>query len=112
MTHAWLNLLAVLFSGFMGMGSTDTKQDYSEPAEYAVIERISDTEATLETPNGRLTVPLTLLPRLEHPEGEVLEIRRGDVLEIRVDPEERNRRLASGNARLHRMRTASSLAEL
>ena len=110
MTHAWLNLLAVLFSGLMG--STDTATNHFERTEYAVIERISDIDATIETATGNITVPLALLPRMERMEGEVIEIRKGKTLEIRVAEEERNRRLASGNARLRRMKEATTTSEL
>lgn len=104
MTHAWLNLLAVFFYGFMGTNAAVGTENYPKQSEYAVVERITEDEAILETSRGYIGVPLAILPPMEKYEGAVLE--------IRAAPEERERRLALGQARLHRMKGMSQISEL
>lgn len=101
MTHAWMNLLAVIFTSFTTINSASIateaawEEGDSVVSEYAVVECVEDDEVILETVRGSFSIPRAML-------SEEME-REGAVLEIRLALDEEERRLARSHERLERM---------
>lgn len=99
MTHAWMNLIAVLTTVFsMGTSDADTVKNV-ENVEYVAVERISDAGAYIETPSAHVFI--------EH--GNRSGMREGDVIEYRIANDEIENRLSNAHARLERMENTSTL---
>lgn len=101
MTHAWLNLLAVIITSLTSMNTasvvaeTVLVEQTATVSEYAVIEQVDDDDIILETVRGSFCVPREMFSEdMQH---------EGVVVEFRLASDERERRLAQGQERIDRM---------
>ena len=120
MTHAWMNVLAAiaisLQTGAVSMrgvsddalqleaieinaGDEEESEPLRKPHNYVVVERIGDDLAYLETPQGKLVLPLYYLPA---------DVAEGTVIEYRIATDEAARRLDLARARIERLQQLSA----
>lgn len=101
MTHAWLNIVAILMASFGSNGVVPLEQTRAEAVEtgFVVVDRIDERGAWVEGENGGFWLPKGVVS------GDA--IREGAVIEWRIAGEDREKRLASATERLRRMEEQS-----
>ena len=100
------NVLMNLLSAFLILHPAQECAPQAAPAvipptsEYMVVERLDGDVARLESDRGSFEIPAQMLP---------IGAREGTVIEWRTDAQETQRRLASAQDRLRRMRNHDAL---